>query len=651
MWFGRSLWQRLPQGRPQGDPSWGSRHRTIVLVLVGHVVVLPLYGVYEGLSPARCLLSVAPLALLAAVASADNLAQRLRASAATLGIMASSAVTVSFSGGLIETHFHFFVMLFFITLYQDWLTFLLAIGFVAIEHAIVGILAPADVYGHSAAGRDPVKYALIHASYVTAAAVGAILNWRLTDRADAAARELTEQLGYEASHDSLTGALNRREFETRITDVFTRIEEPSATVACILDLDRFKIVNDTCGHASGDRLLVEVCWVLREVLGPEDTLARLGGDEFGMLIQRGSVEDAVAVAEAACGALAVHRFRADGRTFSASASIGVLPLFGQVQYVEEAMQLADAALYSAKESGRGRIQVHQQGDAELDRRQSDSIWAGALLDALHDNRLELVYQPIVPTIPKDGETSRIGEILVRLCEADGSLISPGLFFPAAERYDLLPALDRQVVAKAMKMLAVHYRPGMPTNRDLYTINLAGPSIGDESFRTFVQAQLDEHQLSPSLVCFEITETVAITNLGAARRFITEMRAAGIQFALDDFGSGLSSFAYLKNLPVDFLKIDGRFVQTITCDSINRTMVAAVNQIGHEMGLRTVAEFVEDDATLAVLREIGVDYGQGYGLGRPGLLTSWLAERRPMSVSADASDTDAAWSVDAPAAVV
>ncbi|GAA3387237.1 putative bifunctional diguanylate cyclase/phosphodiesterase [Cryptosporangium minutisporangium] len=637
-WLGRSFWQKLPRGRPPGDPTWASRHRTILLVLVGHVIVLPIYGLAQGISPGRCLLSVAPLALQAAIASSDHLGQRVRAGAATLGVMASSAVVVSFANGMTEAHFHFFVMLFVITLYQDWLTFLLAIAFVAFEHAIVGVFAPSDVYGHSAAAHDPVKYALIHAAYVTGAAIAAVANWRLTDRAESATRQLTEQLEYEVSHDPLTGALNRREFETRITDALTRVEETGATVVCVLDLDRFKIVNDTCGHPAGDRLLVEVCWMLSEVLDPDDTLARLGGDEFGLLIERPTVEEAVAMAEAACATLADYRFRAEERTFAAGASIGVLPLFGQVQYVEEALQLADAALYAAKEAGRGRVHVHHQGDAELNRRQSDSIWAGALLDALHEDRLVLVYQPIVPTAPAPDEIARIGEILVRLSEPDGALISPGIFFPAAERYDLLPALDRRVVAKALALLAAHYRPDEPTNGDLYTINLAGPSIGDETFLAFVHAQLAEHQVPPSLICFEITETVAITNLGIARRFITELRSTGCRFALDDFGSGLSSFAYLKNLPVDFLKIDGRFVRTISHDPVDRTMVAAVNQIGHEMGLRTVAEFVEDEETLAILREIGVDYGQGYGLGRPGPLTSWLADRRPPSGDGAARST-------------
>ncbi|TQS41799.1 putative bifunctional diguanylate cyclase/phosphodiesterase [Cryptosporangium phraense] len=625
-----SFWQRVPRGRPPGDPTWASRHRTIVVVLVGHVVGLPIYGWIRDIPFAQCMFSVAPLVLLTALAASDHLPRRLRAVAATLGTVVSSAVVVSFSGGYIEAHFHFFVMLFVIMLYQDWLTFFLAIAFVGVEHAVVGVLTPGDVYGeHTHQAADPVKFALIHAAYVGAAALAAIGNWRLTDRAQAATEEIAEQLEFEVSHDPLTGALNRREFETRITDVLTRVEETDANVVCVLDLDRFKIVNDTCGHPAGDRLLVEVCEVLKNVLAPGDTLARLGGDEFGILVERPTVEEAVALAEAACAALAAHRYKADGRTFAASASIGVLPLFGQVRYVEEVMQLADAALYGAKEAGRGRVHVHQQGDVELNRRQSDSIWAGALLDALHEDRLELVYQPIVPTAQPEAQTGgRIGEILVRLREADGSLISPGLFFPAAERYDLLPALDRQVVAKAISMIAAHYRPGEPTNDDLYTINLAGPSIGDETFRTFVQTQLDEHKLSPSLICFEITETVAITNLGVARRFITELRSTGCRFALDDFGSGLSSFAYLKNLPVDFLKIDGNFVKTITHDSIDRTMVAAVNKIGHEMGLRTVAEFVEDDETLAILREIGVDYGQGYGLGRPGPLTSWLTDRRP-----------------------
>ncbi|MFI5955785.1 putative bifunctional diguanylate cyclase/phosphodiesterase [Cryptosporangium sp. NPDC051539] len=629
----RSFWQRLPRGRPPGDLTWASRHQTIVLLLAAHVVGLPIYGLIRHIPAAQCMYSVAPLVLLTAIAASDGLPRRLRAVTATLGTVVSSAVVVSFSGGYIEAHFHFFVMLFVIMLYQDWLTFLLAIGFVGVEHAIVGVLTPANVYGaHSHQAAEPVKFALIHAAYVGAAAIAAVGNWRLTDRAQAATQELADQLEFEVDHDPLTGALNRREFETRIDEVLTRVEETGATVVCVLDLDRFKIVNDTCGHPAGDRLLVEVRDVLKGVLDPDDTLARLGGDEFGLLVERPTVEEAVALAEAACAALAAHRYKADGRTFAASASIGVLPLFGQVRYVEEVMQLADAALYAAKEAGRGRVHVHQQGDVELNRRQSDSIWAGALLDALHEDRLELVYQPIVPTVRPEAQTGRIGEILVRLREADGSLISPGLFFPAAERYDLLPALDRQVVAKAISMLAAHYKPGEPTNDDLYTINLAGPSIGDEEFRTFVHAQLDQHKLSPSLVCFEITETVAITNLGVARRFITELRSTGCRFALDDFGSGLSSFAYLKNLPVDFLKIDGNFVKTITHDSIDRTMVAAVNQIGHEMGLRTVAEFVEDDETLAILREIGVDYGQGYGLGRPGPLTSWLADRRPPSGS-------------------
>lgn len=627
------LWRALPSGRPS-DPTWNSRHRTIVLVLVGHVIGLPIYGIAHGFSPAAAILHTAPLVFVLAVAWADQLNRRLRAAAATLGLVGSSAILVDFSHGAVEAHFHFFVMLFVITLYQDWLTFLLAVAFVFGEHALAGVLKPDAVYGHSAAAHEPVKYALIHATYVAGAAVAAIANWRLTDRAEAAERGLRDQLAYEVSHDPLTGALNRRAFEDKITTALEYTATAgTSTLVCVLDLDRFKIVNDTCGHPAGDRLLIEVYGLLSEVLGPDDVLARLGGDEFGILLERPMLTDAMAIPEAACAALLSHRYQVGQRTFSTSASIGVLPLTSQVKYVEEAMQMTDAACYAAKESGRGRVHLHQQGDAELAKRHNDSVWAGALLDALRENRLELVYQPIVPTagVPVDEgdvRSPRYGEILVRLRDIDGSMISPGLFFPAAERYDLLPALDRRVVSRALEMLGAAYPPGSPTDEDMFTINLAGPSIGEESFLAFVRQQFAEHQLPPRLVCFEITETVAITNLEVARNFITELRGLGCQFALDDFGSGLSSFAYLKSLDVDFLKIDGRFVQTITRDSIDRTMVAAVNEIGHEMGLRTIAEFVEDDAILAVLREIGVDYGQGYGLGKPRPLVGWLSERRP-----------------------
>ena len=604
-------------------------------MLVGHVVVLPIYGIFQDVSPAKAILHVSPLLLALAVAYSDQPGRRVRAAAATLGLMGASAVTVEFAGGAIEAHFHFFVMLFVITLYQDWLTFLLAVGFVGAEHAVFGVLAPAAVYGHSHEANKPVQYALVHAAYVAGAAVAAIANWRLTDRAEDASRQLSEKLAFEISHDPLTGALNRREFEHRITEALTRTGgSDTSTVVCVLDLDRFKIVNDTCGHPAGDRLLVEVRGLLAGVLGPDDVLARIGGDEFGFLLERPKLPAAAAVAEAACAAMLGHRYQVGPRTFSTSASIGVFPLTGQVKYVEEAMQMADAACYAAKERGRGRVHLHQQGDADLAKRHNDSVWAGALLDALREDRLELVYQPIVPVVQSSatdaGETrdARIGEILVRLRDVNGAMIPPGLFFPAAERYDLLPAVDRRVVSRAIRMLGEHYPPGTPTDEDLYTINLAGPSIGDETFLPFVREQFAEHRTSPRLICFEITETVAITNLDVARQFITEFRAIGCQFALDDFGSGLSSFDYLKNLPVDFVKIDGRFVQTITRDAVDRTMVAAVNEISHEMGLRTIAEFVEDDAILAVLREIGVDYGQGYRLGRPRPLNSWLAERRP-----------------------
>ena len=621
----RRLRGYLPEGRPLPEREWRLRHRMILRVLILHVAGAFVYGLVQGFGFAHSALDAAPIAIAAVAAGADQLGRRLRSVVATLGLMTASAVLVHLSGGLTEFHFHFFVMLVVIIFYQDWIPFLVAVAFVALEHAVVGVLAPRAVYDHPEAWASPLKWAGVHALFVAGAAVGAVANWRITEKAQAAERVLADRLAYEASHDPLTGALNRREFERRIA-VALAASSTSAWpeyALCLVDLDRFKIINDTCGHAAGDGVLRQLTVLLRGLLTEADSLARLGGDEFGVLLGGCPPDGAAARAEAMRRAVANHRFSWEGHTFTLGASIGVAAITAFTGGVEELVQAADAACYVAKGKGRNRTHIYEPDDAELARQQSDSAWAGRLLSAIREDRLELYYQPIV-AVEDAHRSGPFGELLLRLRDEGGAIVMPGAFLPAAERYDLLSAIDRWVVATSFAALAGRYDGSGCPPTDIFTINLSGVSAGDETFLAFVRAKLAEHAVPTQVICFELTETVAITNLGVAVRFIDELRALGCRFALDDFGSGLSSFAYLKNLPVDFLKVDGNFVRGITHDAIDRAMVQAINNIGQEMGLRTIAEHVETDGNLRGLRELGIDFAQGYAIARPEPFMGWLA---------------------------
>jgi diguanylate cyclase (GGDEF)-like protein len=640
----RSLAGWLPAGRPLSEADWALRHRTILRVLHGHAVGVFFLGLFRGYPPAAAIAYALPLALLAWLAGLDRLDRRVRACLATTGLLTASAVLVQLSHGLIEMHFHFFVMLFVITFYQDWVTFLLAALYVVVDHGVVGVLAPHLLYNHADAWQHPVKWAIVHAAFITGAGIAAITNWRLVERAEAAQHELADRLAYQASHDPLTGALNRREFERRVGDALAGWQcaaaaldaagahagpappAPPDEVVCVIDLDRFKIVNDTCGHAAGDALLRQVTALIEAQVRTSDSVARLGGDEFGILLSRCPAPRAMRRMEAVRAAVAAYRFGWEQHTFMIGASIGVAAATRLTGSLDELLRSADAACYAAKDKGRDRVHLYQPDDVDLARQQGNSHWAGRILAALEEGRLELHYQAIAPiSAPRAGA---YGELLLRLRQTDGTLAFPGAFLPAAERYSLLPAIDRWVVSTALSRLGEAFRAGRVSAADTYTINLSGASIGDETFLAFARARVADSGLPPGVVCFEITETVAISNFDVAVQFVQELRTVGCRFALDDFGSGLSSFAYLKQLPVDFLKIDGNFVRGVLLDTIDKAMVESVNRIAHEMGLRTVAEFVETDAILDCLREIGVDYAQGYAIGRPGPLADHLRTPAP-----------------------
>jgi diguanylate cyclase (GGDEF)-like protein/PAS domain S-box-containing protein len=431
------------------------------------------------------------------------------------------------------------------------------------------------------------------------------------------ARALSQQLRFQAAHDALTGLVNRREFENRLERAARSAESGrSEHAVCYLDLDQFKIINDTCGHVAGDELLRRLGRVLAQQIRAQDTLARLGGDEFGVLLENCNMHVAERVANALRRTIEDFRFVWEKQVFGIGVSIGVVPIQGFGQTVSSILSAADAACYAAKDRGRNRIHIYHEGDVELARRHGEMRWVTRIQTALEENRFELARQPIV-SLSTHSSADTHYELLLRMRDEDGNIVLPDAFLPAAERYNLSVRLDRWVVREAFRLLTSD-----PDHLDalfLCSINLSGVSLADEDFLIFVTTELASTGLPPGKVCFEITETAAIANLSGAMRFIEVLRRVGCRFALDDFGSGLSSFAYLKSLPVDFLKIDGLFVKDIIEDPIDRELVRSINEIGHVMGKRTIAEFVESSEILAALGEIGVDYAQGYELGKPSLL--------------------------------
>ncbi len=427
-------------------------------------------------------------------------------------------------------------------------------------------------------------------------------------------RLISEQISYQASHDQLTALVNRREFEVRLDTLLkTQCRSGVSHAFCFLDLDQFKVVNDTSGHVAGDELLRQVAALLQERVRSNDTLARLGGDEFGILLHNCPMDKAWMVAEGVRDAIAQFKFCWEQQVFSIGVSIGVVEINEQSASMTEIMKHADSACYTAKDSGRNRVHLYSVGNEMLAQREGEMKWVSEINSALDENRFVLYGQLIVPL--QNSQLKPDIEVLLRMKSRDGTIVPPGAFLPAAERYQLSGQIDQWVVDHAFAWLDRNF-----TQFSQYfgccAINLSGGSLGDPSLKQAIITHLDDSPLLPYKVKFEITETSAIANLSEAQRFINSLKAYGCQFSLDDFGSGLSSFAYLKNLPVDNLKIDGQFVKGILDDQLDLAMVKSINDIGHVMGKTTIAEFVENDEVKALLREIGVDYGQGYGLGLP-----------------------------------
>ena len=424
--------------------------------------------------------------------------------------------------------------------------------------------------------------------------------------------ELSEKLSYQASHDVLTGLINRHEFERRTERLLATLKQEKGIHAlCFLDLDQFKVVNDTCGHIAGDEMLRQIGTLLQNTVRHRDTLARLGGDEFGVLMEHCSLDDAHRVATSILQAIQDFQFSWDDYSFKLGVSIGLVPISETSPNLTELLKHADAACYVAKDNGRNRIHVHDIDDAEIVQRHGEMQWVTRINKALQENRFCLYAQAIIPLYAGGGKHY---EFLIRMIDEQGKTIPPGAFLPAAERYNLISKIDHWVIEAVFDLL--ENNPKFLKQVDFCSINLSGQSLTDMSFQDHVIKRFTSTTIPPGKICFEITETAAISNLSTATLFISKMKVLGCQFALDDFGSGLSSFGYLKNLTVDYLKIDGMFVKNIVDDPIDRAMVKSINEIGHVMGMKTIAEFVENDEIKSILQDIGIDFAQGYGVGKP-----------------------------------
>ena len=443
---------------------------------------------------------------------------------------------------------------------------------------------------------------------------GAIAGAVMVFHDETEARKLEQKLTYQATHDALTGLTNRTEFENHLVEVMRNMDDKTEHALCYLDLDQFKVINDTCGHLAGDQLLQNITnLLLQRIRKNEDTLARLGGDEFVLLIEHCTLEQASNVAGQLCQAVRDYRYVYEGNPFTIGISIGVVPLTINSRNYQEIIGKADTACFMAKEKGRNRVHVYRADDEEMVQRHGEMQVLTSITEAFDDDSFYLFYQPIVD-IRNDSGICDHYEILLRMKDRDGSWISPGYFLPAAERYNVAHKIDRHVIMKMLNWLCNH--PDQLAQLKSCSINLSGMSLNDDELFEFIYDQFKKTKVPPAKICFEITETAAISHLSGATALIRQLRELGCKTALDDFGSGMSSFAYLKNFEIDYLKIDGLFVRDIISDPIDDAMVKSINDIGHILGLTTIAEYVENESILKRLSLLGVDQAQGYYIAKP-----------------------------------
>jgi diguanylate cyclase len=592
----------LPEGGSLPIEIWERRHRGIVALLWLHVAGIPVYGLFRGVGQEHVLMeasivAVAAVAVSAASPTSPRLNTKVRSAAATLGLLSSSAILVHLSGGLIEMHFHFFVMVAVVSLYQDWLPFLLAIGYVVVHHGLIGWFAPGDVYNHAAAINHPLKWALIHATFISAESTALLVAWRL---------------GEEGFEDALTKLPNSTLFVDRVAHALAQSRRHGHNISVIfLDLDDFKTVNDTLGHYSGDQLLAGVAQRLRDCLREADTAARLGGDEFALLMEATGEREARIVAERILASLQ-EPFEIDGHEVNVLASIGISRSGPDTEEVGELIRNADTAMYVAKSKGKACYEfftpsmhhdasTRSQVEAELKR-------------ATKNEELVLQYQPIV-----DLNTGEVGavEALVRWKHPKRGLVQPIDFIPVAEDTGLIADIGAYVLRNACQQARIWHRE-FPRDPPLQvTVNLCASQLQNPSLAEDIATLLQQCGLPSSTLILEITESVLMDDSDHTNAKLNKLKALGVQLAVDDFGTGYSSLSYLRRFPIDILKIDRSFVSGLDNPTEEDLVLPrAIIALGRALNLRIIAEGIETEEQLSQLRMMLCDQAQGYRFAKP-----------------------------------
>ena len=606
-WVGRcwrSVCRAMPRGGMLPAPVWEQRHAAVRVLLVLHSVGLLIFGLTRHAGALELTLCFSLPVGAAALAGCRDISQTLRATLTSLGLMTSAALLVHLSGGSIEAHFDFFVMVPVIALYEEWVPFGASVAFVLIHHGVMGQVDPRQTFDHPDAWRMPWKWAALHAAFLGAACLGSMVNWRLHESARTGQERLTADLARTAETDDLTGLPNR--------NVLLRQgrELAEAQLAVLLiDLDRFKDVNDTLGHSSGDALLRRLAARLREELEPERLLVRLGGDEFGVLLRDVNGPEAVAIGERLRTVLSTP-VAIDELLLEVDASVGVAvsTIEAESPDIEMLLRQADIAMYAAKGAGGGVLLYTSDLDTH-DRSRLTQLTD--LRRGLNRGELFVYYQPKIAI-----DSGRLvgAEALVRWMHPTQGLLAPGAFLPTAEMTPLITPLTQIVLELAAAQAAAWYRQGHAVP---VAVNLAARTIHDEWVVKAVRDTLDRHELPASLLRLEITETTLLVNPRSAMSVLQALRAMGVGLSVDDFGTGYSSLRYLKHLPVDEIKVDRSFVGAMLTSPDEAAIVKSVVDLGHNLGLTVVAEGVEDAGTLRALRALSCDIAQGYLIGRPG----------------------------------
>ncbi|MBV9933349.1 MAG: EAL domain-containing protein [Actinobacteria bacterium] len=586
----------LPKGQLLAEDVWRKRHRALIWLLWIHVVGIAIFGLARGFSPEHMLFESSLVGVFAVIAGSGVGTRRFSSAMAAVGLVMSSAVLVHLSGGTIEMHFHFFVMVGLMSLYQDWLPFLLAIGFVVLHHAVFGVLQPTAVFDHKSAINHPLEWAIIHGSFVLAASAASIVAWKLNEE--------------QALHDSLTHLANRKLFQDRVSHALARMQRrPEHLAILFIDLDGFKNVNDTLGHAAGDHVLEIMAERVRACIRPGDTAARLGGDEFAILLEDIKGEgEAQAVADRLLSALLVP-FTIRGKELTIGASIGIA-LNWRGDTTEDLLRNADVAMYTAKENGRGHHAIFEAGMhvAVVDRLELERD----LFRAADNNELVLNYQPLIAL-----NTGRLAgvEALVRWDHPERGLLQPGQFIEAAESTGAIVPIGAWVLREACHQ-ARRWRDRLRGQPFTMSVNVSARQLFQADIVATVQQALTESGLEPKCLILELTESVMTEDTTATISRLGALKALGVQLAIDDFGTGYSSLSSLRHLPFDILKIDKLFIDGITGTPAESSFARAILKLARTLDLETVAEGVEDPAQVESLRELHCELGQGFHFARP-----------------------------------